>query len=91
MKSIVYKNRIIFSILFFLLTMSLITYLYNHDLIYLTWWVITLFIFFNRKILGNKGDLNNKEKTLLVVSSVIIASVFMFFFYTMALNKIINK
>ena len=91
MKSIIYKNRIIFSILLFLLTMSLITYLYNNNLIYLTWWVITLFIILNRKILCNIGDLNKKEKTILVVSSILIAIVFMFFFYTIAINWIINK
>ena len=91
MKSIIYKNRIIFSILLFLLTMTLVTYLYNNNLTYIALWVITLFIILNRKILCNIGDLNKKEKTILVVSSILIAIVFMFFFYTIAINWIINK
>lgn len=91
MKSIIYKNRIIFSILFYLLTMALVTYLYNNNLIYLTWWVITLFIILNRKILCNIGDLNKKEKIILVVSLILITIVFMFFFYTIAINRVINK
>ncbi|WP_066895244.1 hypothetical protein [Clostridium nigeriense] len=91
MKSIIYKNRIIFSIVLFLLTMALVTYLYNNNLIYLNWWIITLFIVLNRKILCNIGDLHKKEKTILVVSLILITIVFMFFFYTIAINKVINK
>lgn len=91
MKSIIYKNRIIFSILLFLLTMALVAYLYNNNLMYLTWWVITLFIVLNRKILCNIGDLNKKEKAILVVSLILITIVFMFFFYTIAINRVSNK
>lgn len=91
MKSIIYKNRIIFSILLFLLTMTLVTYLYNNNLTYIALWVITLFIILNRKILCNVNDFNKKEKTILVVSLILITIVFMFFFYTIAINRIINK
>lgn len=91
MKSIAYKKRIILSIILFLLTMLLYTYLHNSELIYLAWLVIPLIAFLNRKILGNRANLTDKEKILLVVSYIIIFVVFMFLIYSITVNKIINN
>lgn len=91
MKSIVYKKPIILSIILCLLTMLLYTYLHKHELIYLAWLVIPLFAFLNRKILGNRANLTEKEKILLVASYIIIFVVFMFLTYSVTVNKIINN
>ncbi len=91
MKPIVNKQRIMSSILLFLLTMSLFIYLHNHHLTYLAWWVIMLFIFLNRKILGDEVNLTNKEEIFLVVSYIAILVVFIFLIYNITVNKIINN
>ncbi len=91
MKSIVYKKRITFSIILCLLTMLLYAYLHSRELIYVIWLVIPIFAFLNRKILGNRVNLTNKEKIFLVVSYIAILVVFIFLTYSMTVNKIINN
>lgn len=91
MKSIIYKYRIISAILFCFLILLLGTYLQDHKAFYFIWVAIPISVILNRKILGDGADLSNKEKMLLIVSVLVMAGVFLFLNYNMAVNKIINK
>lgn len=92
MKSIIYKNRVIFAILLCLLTLLLGVYLQTQTHYgFLSISLIMLVNIINRKIFGNEDDLGNKEKMFLLFSVLIIAGVFLFINYNMAVNKIINK
>lgn len=81
----------LFSIILFLLTMVLYTYLYNNKLIYFSYFVIMIFSFFNRKILSNRVNLTEKEKITVLVSDTIIFFVFLILTYNITVNKIISN
>jgi len=91
MKSIVYKMRIIVSIILFLLTILLLTNLYSNKLIYPVLLIIPIFASLNRKILGNRVNWTNKEKISLLVSYIAIYIVFIFLIYNITINKVINN
>ena len=91
MKSIVYKMRIIVSIILFLLTMLLLTNLYSNKILYPIFFIIAIFASLNRKILGNRVNWTNKEEIFLLVSYIVIYIVFIFLIYNITINKIINN
>lgn len=91
LESVVYKKRILLSILLCLFALLLNIYFVAREVMYFSWLSIPLIAFLNGEILGNRTGLNNKEKIILVVSYVVIACIFVYFIYNWNLTKLLKN
>lgn len=93
MKSIIYKNPVISGILLNISAIFLSIYAIKYNITPLIILIIPVGIF-NRKIIDNGADMNNKKKILILVSFGVMIGVFLLYnryISNMRINELINK